>query len=175
MTIAPEHPAADSPAENARAQMDGIVLYDRSAKAPVMNRFIEVGPYSRSPDIDDLLDADAVLVTVPSLDKYHQAALPVKAIFDAVDRPTPLLLIAVNTCIASCVKDAVYQFESNVCSRSSARSNRFWYVGTQTGLEGLIRDLQLLNFGDGVVILPLRTTFVSRHPPTAPARRIMPQ
>lgn len=132
-----------------------IVLFGSRLDTPTVNRVAEVGPYLPLPRIDENRDIDALLVTVPSLDRYERTLQSVRAAFEESNRPAPLLLLGINVCTASTVSEAMHRFDTALAQFGPTLREKYWFVGTETGLASLIKDLELLKLGDGVMTIPL--------------------
>lgn len=133
-----------------------IMMHDATVPSFHRDRIVEISVQSDLPTREDLLTAEAVQLNIESLDKYRRAALTTHALFDAVNSPTPPLLIRINTCLGATTRDAMQRFERLVGRGSEAHLTQVWFVGTEDGLRGLVKDLQALRFGDGVSFAPAR-------------------
>lgn len=131
------------------------LIWHSAAPSSVVGQIVEVSYHATSPRRQDLLDADAVELDIESLDRFDQAATRAREIFAAVNLPMPPVLIRVMTCVAETVREATGAFDHLVGRGSPSHRDHVWFVGTESGLLGLVKDLGALRIADGVSCVPV--------------------
>jgi hypothetical protein len=132
-----------------------IVMYDPAAVGRQPRRIIEIDPHAGPPTRHALLAADAVVLSVPSLDTYPAVQQGIAELYKGLAHPAPPILLRVNTCLDATTSGALNRFDTTVGRGSALHLGQVWFVGTDDGLRGLINDLRALGYGDGVSIVTI--------------------
>jgi hypothetical protein len=103
---------------------------------------------------------DSIELVVPTLSALRTAYAEVRAALAQINqryRTVPILVRAF-ACIDETVSQAAARFDATIGRHSAQHLNNIWYVGTTTGLQGLLEDVASLQLCDGVVIHYLEAT-----------------
>lgn len=106
------------------------------------------------PLLESRWPVDAIELVVASLAALRSVyAQTRQGLTDVDDRYQHLPILArVFACIDEDACQAAARFDANVGRHSPEHLNNIWYVGTESGLHGLLTDLAMLKLCDGVVI-----------------------
>jgi hypothetical protein len=103
---------------------------------------------------------DSIEIVVPTLSALKTAYAEVRSALVQVNQQyrTLPILVRAFACIDETVSEAAARFDATIGRHSAQHLNNVWYVGTTTGLQGLLRDLASLQLCDGAVIHYLEAT-----------------